>query len=161
EPERSLWVASDEEGGFHIGGLAPKRPVSLWVSAEGFVSAEGRNVVPPAEDVTLTLVIAAKLSGRLVDYATKEPVRSFKLTLIQAGSSDERFPSEDFHSEEGRFVLRNIAPGSWSVRASAPGYPPAIFPVGELASGETRDGLLLSIRKGLSVSGRVSDTRGK
>src|SRR5262249_47960514 len=82
EPERSLWVASDEDGGFNIGGLAPKRPVSLWVSAEGFVSARGRSVVPPAENVTLTLVVAAKISGRLLDYATKEPVRSFKLTLI-------------------------------------------------------------------------------
>lgn len=159
EPGRPRSANSDNQGRFHLEDLAPQHPAELWVSAEGFVPARGRRATPPSANVKVSLTAASMLAGRVEDALTKVPLHAFSLALLPASVLEDHPASEDFRSEEGRFVLNNIAPGQWSVRTSAPGYAPAVFPVGELMAGETREGLVFAVREGCSLSGRVVDPR--
>ncbi len=163
-PENGRWrfAATDDQGRFRFEDLPPAIPVDVGASAEGFIPAMGRRVTPPAANVTLALSTGARLSGRVEDAATKEPVRAFTVALISTNAFGVEPPSpRDFRSEEGRFTFESVTPGRWSVRISASGYPSVIFPVGEVTADQARDELILDIRKGLSLSGRVLDGRGR
>ncbi|PYQ65524.1 MAG: hypothetical protein DMF54_10795, partial [Acidobacteria bacterium] len=52
-----------------------------------------------------------------------------------------------------------MPPGKWKVIASAPGYRPAEVAGIEIGEGETKEGIVLSLKKGASVAGRVLDPR--
>jgi len=164
---RPLDAASDIDGRFRIGGLAAERPIMLNISADGYASLQ-RNVTPPVENLAIVLKSTGAVRGRIEDAATKNPVTDFTIGRTagggfgggmqiqirngQIGSGDRSFQSSD-----GTFELTDVPPGKWTIRASATGYRTADVSGVEVAEGETKEGVVLSLKKGGSLGGRVLD----
>jgi protocatechuate 3,4-dioxygenase beta subunit len=61
----------------------------------------------------------------------------------------------------GRFRFTDLSPGEYRVKASAWGRPEEAELTVRIASGETREGIVLILRAGLTISGRVLDSSGR
>lgn len=150
EPIRALGVAAKQEdeyvggqtrtdanGAFELGGLPPRGDLQLEVYGQGFQRTyldlpEGRE-----EGVVITVPRAGVLGGRVVDAATNEPIRSFRVRIgwpsvpIEgepiAGVTAPWFePGKSFDDPQGRWSTGEsdeLRPGTWAaVEVSAPGY---------------------------------------
>src|SRR6185295_16771975 len=101
------------------------------------------------------------------DAETKKPVTDFSIgrsgprggggmqIMIGRGGGDQAFQSDD-----GTFELTEVPPGKWTVRGSAAGYRSAEASGVDVAEGETKEGIVLQLKKGGGVGGRVLDPRG-
>lgn len=157
---------SDAEGKFRLEGFTAERPIFLNVTAQGYATLQ-RNVTPPAADIALVLKSAGTVRGRVEDADTKKPVTDFTISrggprggggvqiMMGRGGADQSFQSED-----GSFELTEVPPGKWTVRGSAAGYRSAEASGVEVAEGETKEGVVLSMKRGGGLTGRVIDPRG-
>jgi protocatechuate 3,4-dioxygenase beta subunit len=164
---RPLDASSDGDGRFRIGGLAADRPIMLNVSADGYASVQ-RNVTPPVEDLAIVLKSTGTVRGRVLDAATQNPVTDFTIGRTAGGGFGGGFQIQirngaisngdrSFQSSDGTFELTDVPPGKWTIRASASGYRTADVSGVEVGEGETKEGVVLSLKKGGSLTGRVLD----
>jgi protocatechuate 3,4-dioxygenase beta subunit len=164
---RPLDASTDADGRFRIGGLAAERPIMLSFSADGYGSVQ-RSVTPPAEDLAIVLKSTGTVRGRVEDAATKNAVTDFTIGRTGGGGPGGGFQFQirngqvtngdrSFQSADGSFELTDVPPGKWTIRASASGYRTADVSGVEVGQGETKEGVVLSLKKGGSLSGRVLD----
>ncbi len=157
---------TDPEGRFRLDGFGSDRAVMLSVRAEGYAALQ-RQVTPPSEDLSVVLKTTGTIRGRVEDAATHRPLTDFSASYesprgggfggvqIRMGGESEKA----FQSADGTFELTDVPAGKWKVVASAPGYRPADVAGIEIGEGETKEGVVLSLKRGASVSGRVLDPR--
>lgn len=156
-------ATSELDGSFRLDGLPADKPVMLTAMAPGYGMTQ-RSVTPPAEALVVTLKTAGVLRGRVEDADTKRPVTDFSVgysaprmggMTFRMGGNTER----SFQSADGSFELPDVNPGKWTVRATAAGYRGAEVGGVEVGEGEAREGIVLSLKKGGTLSGRVLDPR--
>lgn len=158
---------SDADGKFRLEGFTAERPILINVTAQGYAALQ-KNVTPPASDIALVLKTAGTVRGRVEDADTKKPVTDFTISrggprgggggfqmMLGRGGSEQSFQSED-----GTFELTEVPPGKWTVRGSAAGYRAAEASGVEVGEGETKEGVVLSMKRGGGLAGRVIDPRG-
>ncbi|HEY3172555.1 MAG TPA: carboxypeptidase regulatory-like domain-containing protein, partial [Thermoanaerobaculia bacterium] len=159
-------TATDAEGRFRLDGFGADRAVMLSVRAEGYAPLQ-RSATPPSDDLSLVLKTTGKIRGRVEDAASHRPVTDFSASYTSPrgggfGGMQIRMSGESekaFQSADGTFELTDVPAGKWKVVASAPGYRPAEVAGIEIGEGETKEGVVLSLKRGASVSGRVLDPR--
>ncbi|MEO8348899.1 MAG: carboxypeptidase regulatory-like domain-containing protein [Acidobacteriota bacterium] len=160
-------ATSDPEGRFRLDGLSPDRGVMLNVRADGYAPLQ-RTVTPPSDDLSLVLKTAGTIRGRVEDASTNRPITDFTASVREPRGGGMggmrvfmggRQPDKSFQSPDGTFELTDVAPGRWSVSASSPGYRPSEVTGVDVAEGETKEGVVLPLKKGAVLSGRVLDPR--
>lgn len=150
-------TTTDAAGRFRLAGFAAGVSVSLQVEADGFAPAK-QSVKAPAADVPIVLSTAATVRGRVEDAGTQQPVPDFSIGGRVQGVS--YIESRAVRSEDGSFEMPDVAPGKLTIRVQAPGYLAGSLSAIELGEGEVKEGVVVSLKKGLGVSGRVLDPRG-
>lgn len=85
-------------------------------------------------------------------------VRTTASPMAWMGTSQQRETTTD---EDGKFSLRAIAPGDQQIEAELEGWPKVESEDFELADGEVKSGLLLSLQAGESIAGFVRWPDGK
>jgi len=148
---------SDLEGRFRHDGYPEGSSLTMRVSAQGYAYKE-KSVKAPAPEVAVVLGTAGTIRGRVEDAETKLPIENFRVGWgtprpISVRSYGER----DFQSPDGVFELADAAPGKVQVGASAPGYLEEQSAAMEIGDGETKEGIVISLKKGRTVTGRVLD----
>ncbi len=63
--------------------------------------------------------------------------------------------------EDGRFALRLLLPGTYKLRAIHGAYADSASRVFDLQPGQQREGVILKLREGVPLRGRVRDTNGR
>ena len=115
---------TDQEGRFYIAGLPNGQNVSLFASAEGYVTDQvsAPVPVPEGETVVLRLKPSASLSGQVVAAPDDHPVAGASVFPGQGGllGRPENAAQTD---PDGRFLLHNVAPGSVRLTVRHPEYP--------------------------------------
>src|SRR5207249_442793 len=159
---------SDVDGKFRLEGFTAERPILVNVSAPGFAALQ-KNVTPPITDIAIVLKSAGTVRGRVEDADAKKPVTDFSVARsgprgggggFQIAMGGRGAGDQNFQSEDGSFELTDVPPGKWTVRASAAGYRSAEVSGVEVGEGETKEGIVLSLKRGGGLAGRVSDLRG-
>jgi protocatechuate 3,4-dioxygenase beta subunit len=158
---------TDPEGRFRLEGFNAERPVMMTIVADGYAALQ-RQVSPSPQEIVLVLKTSGTIRGRVEDAATNRPITDFTASyaeseggfaggfrMVMAGRENEK----TFQSPDGSFELGDVAPGKWSVRASSPGYRPSEVSGIEVGEGETKEGVVVSLKKGGVVTGRVLDPR--
>jgi hypothetical protein len=97
------------------------------------------------------------LRGRVVDAATKAPVREFKIEFFGNYAAKPTPGARVFQTKDGRFSWPDVPVDVWQITASATGYQR--FEVGEVSirKGIATQELVLPLRRGFTVTGRVFD----
>ena len=103
----------------------------------------------------------ATITGQVVDARTFQPLRGAIVTAARTPVNKDQ-PNIGFRTgEDGKFVLRGVAPGIVNFSVFKAGYVSGPFPsVRPAADGEQIDNVTLTVPQGASVSGRVLDESG-
>src|SRR6266542_2220687 len=159
-------ATSDADGKFRLEGFVAERAILVNVSAQGYATLQ-KNVTPPAVDIVIVLKTAGTVRGRVEDADTKRPVTDF--TISRSGSRGgggiqvafgRAGGDQTFQSDDGSFELTEVPPGKWTIRGASAGYRSAEASGIEVGEGETKEDVVLSLKKGGGLSGRVIDPRG-
>ncbi|HKR35661.1 MAG TPA: carboxypeptidase-like regulatory domain-containing protein, partial [Steroidobacteraceae bacterium] len=119
--------------------------------------------VEPAPDnapATAPATAFGTFRGRVIDAATREPVREFELTFLGTQPTkvgDEAPGARKFRTADGRFEWQYLPPGRWRVMAEAIGYQRFELVDLRLVKGAATSEVLLPLRRGQTLRGRVYD----
>jgi hypothetical protein len=147
------------DGTFAIDGLAPGKVTIAAVTADGNLSTPQQEVTAPAANVVLTMPRGGRIEGRVVERSTLRPVTDF----VVAPNRREQFvprPSQggpkEIHSDDGTFVLDNVAPGPTTLRVAARGYVPGTRGDIQVEEGRAVTGIEVQLERGAKLTGRVT-----
>jgi len=162
--DQMMPVQTGPDGTFRIGDLTPGEMMVAFSKREEFIQMN-RAVNAPANDVNIELPAGGRLSGRVVDKNTHDPVKAF-----EAGISPSRngggmvmmmAPSmKSFTSDDGTFVLENVPVGALTLAVSAPGYVQTRVPNITLESGKAVENIEVAMETGVRVTGHVTGPDG-
>jgi hypothetical protein len=144
------------EGGAFALRNAPAGKLALIV--EGLppvvVQSEPAEVTAPASGVVLKLPRYGRIEGRVVDGETEKGVREFTITLQQTGGRGRVPPPKPFRSDDGKFLIDDVAPGGWDLRVQAPGFSRGTASV--MVEEAKTASALVALDRGGTVTGRVT-----
>lgn len=162
--ELALPVAiTDEHGAFALADLPPG-PLGLQVSAPGFAPGRLSGIEVPAEDVDIALVPGGVVTG--VVTAGGEPLAHFAVSLIRRAELDGTgvddggpwMQTARVVSADGSYRVGDLAPGRYTVAASAPGLAP-VERAGITVEPGREVRVDIALAPGAQVSGTVRDAR--
>ena len=114
---------------------------------------------------TLTLRAGGQIEGVVVDDQGAAVTR-FQLAVekfIGGDGEDEgsRGRARSIEDEKGAFKMENMTPGKYVLSASADGRPPARSELFEVESGRAAKGVRITLARGGSITGTVTDASTK
>lgn len=162
------------DGSFALADLPAGSPQQLAVRARGFLPATVRGVRPPAaaalaRPLLIRLATGAQLTGRVVDERN-QPVPGARVGLRSEATLEEdpyhRPLGQEvfrvaFADADGRFTLRNAPQGKAVLNASAEGFVPVQDIAVELPPPVSAPPLVVRLRSGAVVWGRISTQTGE
>ena len=155
-------VATDAQGRFEVGGLARGKYRLGFYKHEELVQRTLAAEAPSTMEVPLPP--AGTLRARVVDAATREPVREFVYSIepLEPQEDDARLGSPRMHrgeaNSDGRFVV-TIPAGRYRVSAAATAYT-ASQPLEVLVSEREPAEVTIQLDRGITLTGRVTDDSG-
>jgi hypothetical protein len=137
---------------------APPAPPPVQVESTPPATTAPADPAPTVEE-SAKPPASAILRGRVIDAATREPVRKFTLQFHWDRSTGAREspPPRTFDTDDGRFEWVDPTPGVWTIIASARGYQRFELEGLQLQPGATTPDLVVPLRRGHRVQGRVYD----
>jgi large repetitive protein len=156
--------ATGPDGRFSVADLNPGPYMVMFNKQDDFIQ-QMRNVTAPARDLSIDLPAGGRVSGRVVDKSTHQPVTSFNAGVSTArlgGGMQFATPPmlKSFTSDDGSFTLDNVPTGTAVVVASAPGYTTARQSNVTVEEGKTVENIELALETGVRLSGHVTDSQG-
>jgi len=150
-------VSTGADGTFEIGGLARGKVRLMVYKNEELINRILQVEVPSKVDVALPP--AGTLRGRVVDAATREPVREFFYSLeALEDTSDDVLLQRGGVTADGTFQL-TLSAGTYRIGASSSGYTPP-EPVEVRVSEREPAEVEIALDRGGTLTGRVTDENG-
>ena len=176
---------TDDRGRFELAGIVGDSH-SLYVGADGYVSAGPLRRSGDEPSMTVRLERASRIEGRVVDERgwgiEGAVVRAFgeaQLRTAELRSGDSlgvtsgpvppisasgngtlAFVQQVKTSGDGRFVLLSLRPGPYTIAASHDDFAPAESERVQVGPGATRSDVGIAMRTGAELVGVVVDERG-
>ncbi|MCC6526864.1 MAG: carboxypeptidase regulatory-like domain-containing protein [Polyangiaceae bacterium] len=133
-------LASLAAGRYHIAAAAPGRPPVVTGALE---LAPGEKLY----GVRIVLGAGAVLRGRVLDADGRRPIEGARIDVEGLGALAAHHPVSATSDASGGFSLDGVAPGSVSIRVSAPGYRSRVASFATRTAGE-REVLLTALAAG-------------
>lgn len=153
---------TDEAGRFRKGGFAPGQVVDVSASQEGFApTSVDRIRLPDASPVRVVLEAGAIVSGRVVDEAGRPVAEAVVMPEMSDPSSHRLHMLHMQSDEDGRFELGGLPAGPVKLAARTRDGDASPAVLLELASGERREDVELTIRPEPVVRVRVYRSTGE
>jgi hypothetical protein len=155
-------TTSAADGTFTIAGVPSGSSVVTAHTSDGNLNSAPVTVNAPARDVTITMPQGARIEGRIVDRATQQPVTDFTILLPKRNQRPNDFSTNNaarpIHTDDGRYALENVPPGTVEVLVRATGYMPGSRSDINVEDGKTVTGVDVQLDRGTTVSGRVTSS---
>lgn len=156
---------SAEDGTFDVQGLQ-LGTYEVRVHALGYQAAGMQRVELPMEGLNIMMITSGSISGRVVDAESGEPVQNF--TLRRRFFQNPVLPSvpkgrsETLQDTKGEFSIQLFLPmGNWCIEAHADGYAPSYSEPFEINLEDDVFDVLVEMRKGGAIAGRLVDGDGE
>lgn len=154
---------TDSAGRFTLEGLALG---DYFVSAtcDGYSEVHQQQVAANRNDLLLEMRVQGSCLGVVVDEETGAPITEFTLAIQQQQKA--RGPIElkrnlRYSDSLGRFEVKNLDPGTYTIEGSASGYAASLSQEFEVERGESAAGVRVSMNRGGKVVGMIQDRDGK
>jgi protocatechuate 3,4-dioxygenase beta subunit len=157
-------ASTDALGYFTLSDLAPGSYMVAFNKPEEGIR-ENRNATAPTRDLVVELPQGGRITGRVIDKATRKPVTAFQAGVTMSRSGGGMVIAmppamREFTSDDGTFTLENVAPGSAEVNVTAPGYVRGRASGLTVEDGKTLADIEVSLDTGARLTGRVTDSAG-
>ncbi len=154
-------VITGADGRFEVADLQPKGTVSVAVERKGYRQTTELAVkVPVEEPVRIVMTLGVDLGGVVTDESGA-PVRRASVQARPDGeafSAQQQFKTSD---EEGAFLLEALTPGRWNLTVTADGFQKVEHPGVELVAGLDPEQVRITLARGATVTGLITDGDGK
>lgn len=165
-PSGQIYVSTRPDGRFRLTGLIPQGTYRLEVTGQGIVraSATARTAAPgkPSPEIRVVLPEGRTAFGRIEDEAGHPVAGAPVLMSLQVATwpGDVYEPARAVSDAAGRFEIRNLSPGSYSLHAVRDGFSSA-NQLAEVPAGPGETDLgTVKLSAGAVIEGMVTDTRG-
>ncbi|MGZ4810462.1 MAG: carboxypeptidase regulatory-like domain-containing protein, partial [Thermoanaerobaculia bacterium] len=153
------------DGAFRITGLTPGQAMLNAYKQEDFIQ-QFRPVTIPADNLVIDLPAGGRITGRVVEKESKQPVTTFDAGFSSArGGGGMMFMgpplSRHFTSDDGTFVLESVPPGATNVVVNAPGYTAGRVANVNVEDGKTVENVEVEMDRGVHVTGHVTGPDGQ
>ncbi len=155
------FARTDGGGRFLLPAASPRGSTWLWAAAPGYLPEQIEVRVARELEAVLALAPAAAASGEVVD-ASGSPVAGAAVTARAVTAGRQAFSlftgqePRALSREDGSFRIGRLMPEvPLELEARVAGFAPAGVRLEPLAPRESRAGVLLVLRRGASLSGRV------
>jgi hypothetical protein len=156
-------VQTSADGTFRVGDLAPGEIRLAFKKPSDFIQTT-RAVTAPAIGVNVDLPAGARVSGRVIDKATGQPVKAFDagLSISRPGAAIMLVAPvmRSFTSDDGTFAIDDVPAGTHTLAVSAPGYVMSRVPNVSVESGKNVDNIEVALDGGVRVTGHVTGPDG-
>lgn len=151
------------DGSFTLSNLSPGEVRASMRKETEFIQ-EMRVMSAPARDVVIELPSGSRVSGRVVDKATRKPLASFQAGVSQSRSGGGMMMMAPpqlraFTNDDGSFVLENVPVGAVNLVAQAPGYAQARMNL-TVEEGKPLNDVELELDPGTKLVGKVTGPDG-
>ena len=163
-------TASLAGGAFRLPDVAAKAGHRLRAELVGFAPAEVQPPPGAAGDLKIVLTPGGAVVGRLAGPAG-ELVPGGRVRVLSVPDTQGRAyryaggelvaDAGSTAGDDGRFTIRNVAPGRYELLADHPDYATRLLPPFEVAEGETVDVGTIELAEGGRLAGRVVDPAGQ
>ena len=159
--EGGCYGSTDAEG--HFGILVPgEGSWKVGVDAPGYEPSRGVLIPANETDTTIYLKPLPRLTGRVVDAGTGEPIPRFRISDSRSSSPwGPVVGTETFADPTGSFSRRVGGPRGSHLVFMGDGYTPRVFDVAELVSSGRLTDLVVTLDHGGACSVRVVDSGGQ
>ena len=152
------------DGSFRITNLSPGSVMLNAIKEDEFIQ-QFRAVTAPVADLLIEIPPSGRITGRVVDKNTKQPVRAFDAgisTQRGGGGMTIMVPpqSRPFTADDGTFVLDSVPAGSTNLVVNAPGYTTARIPNVIVEEGKATAEIEVAMDRGVKVTGKVTGPDG-
>jgi hypothetical protein len=139
---------------------APAQPLTLDAQMpDARIPGDAKEVTPPATGVELTVRRGGRISGRVVDAASREPITDFN---IYVGHNQQMMRTPiPFQADDGAFVIENVTPGNVELQVVAIGHARAMANGIEVEESKTTSGVELKMERGARVKGKITSPDGQ
>jgi len=153
-------VQTSADGTFRIPDLAPGEMMLAFKKVGDFIQTT-RAVTAPATGVNVDLPPGGRVSGRVIDKATQQPVQAFDagISVSKGGGSAVMMVPPVMHgftSSDGSFTIDSVPAGSQTLAVSAPGYVMARVPNVKVENGRSVENVEVALEIGVRITGRVT-----
>ncbi len=155
--KRQATTLSDPDGSFVLGGLDPGMH-EVRVQATGHGEAD-RQVEAGSEGVTFVLEASGSIVGAVADDAGR-PVEVFSVVARVVDEERHAAAVKTVSSPEGRFLLEDLAAGTYTLQVSAASRMPASVSDLNVTAGATTDAGRIRLGAGGAIRGVVVDSQG-
>ncbi|HEV7919385.1 MAG TPA: carboxypeptidase regulatory-like domain-containing protein [Thermoanaerobaculia bacterium] len=152
-PMQGSTARSDASGGFTLRGVR-RGPQTLAAETPMRFAAPPRQVTAPASDVVITIAQPGKVSGRVLDAASQQPLPEFTVAAVRRNAAGPSTPTP-FRSDDGAFSI-DVPPGSFDLQVMAPGYARGSATGIEVEEGKNIEGVEVKLERGARLAGRVT-----
>ena len=159
----SASAVTGPDGSFTLGGLSPGS-TRVMLRKETELIQDQRTVTAPARDVEFEVPPGGRVSGRVVEKGSSQPVTNF-----QAGISTSRGGGgfimmappqlKSFTTDDGSFVLEHVPAGAMNIVAQAAGYAGGRVNV-QVEEGKTISDVVIELEPGVRLAGKVTGPNG-
>jgi hypothetical protein len=150
---------SATDGTFKLAGVAAGSGSLQAFSSDRGLSSTVVTVNAPASGVTITMPKGVRIQGRVVDRATQKPVNDFTIVLPPRNAASIS-AEQRIHSDDGRYTLDNVSPGSLEIVVRASGYSQRSRSNIIAEAGKTIGGIDIQLDRAARVVGRVTSASG-
>ncbi|MGF1571649.1 MAG: carboxypeptidase regulatory-like domain-containing protein [Sumerlaeia bacterium] len=153
---------TDSLGVCKLYGLAKLKDYSISASRDGYTVETITTKAPHEEELTITLKRGgASIEGVVMDLDSKVGINGAEviISLFDQGSQMLPIQRSTTTNEQGVFKFENLNPMMFSISANHPDYYSnlSISQNDPLKENEARTGVVISLNKGLTVYGVVTD----
>ena len=156
-------VQTGAGGTFRIDDLAPGEIRLAFKKPEDFIQVT-RAVTAPSSGVNVDLPAGGRVSGRVIDKTTGQPVKAFDagLSISRPGAAIMLVAPimRSFTSDDGTFVIDGVPAATHTLAVSAPGYVMSRVPNVTVESGKNIDDIEVALESGVRVHGHVTGPDG-
>ena len=146
-------VLTDVDGNFVIDGLSADATYVIGAFRKGGGEAV-RQDVRPGDTVELTLVDTGEIAGKVVGPDGSPAPERFKLTLSNPAEGVSR--TNELFRSGGAFRLKQLPPGTYALIVDSATGGARVDGI-ELAGGEIKDDLVVTLTPRVTVRGRLVD----
>lgn len=150
-------TGADDNGRFTI-TMLPEGAYEITVRHPDYPELTARGKT--GEPAELTMPFGGGIAARVRDAHTDAPLAGARIVATAAGKAEVQTAA----TADGSIELVPLAPGSWTLLASAPGYVPARRIVAVEAGRAPRDitvrDVALALERGATIGGTVRDSVG-
>jgi hypothetical protein len=159
---------TDDKGYFSLNAM-PASSYILSVQADGYASydgwlGQGRISLEGGEEKDIgdiPLMLAGKISGRVIFADTGAPIASASVELKQSSQWGGWSSNGTTTAEDGTFSISAVDPGTYTLQARAKGYAMAELTAQAIEPGQKLNIGDIKLGRGLVMAGIVTDADGK